>query len=226
MQPIVGRAGFLSRIYRKAHRLRTRKWRADRPARVVVRCQRQPFLRNDYPPTWRVALCIAEILDRPCLLWVKSVVLGAPARCQLLPPKRPEKSISKESTIVCHTFSELAEPSPEKDCYMAQWSARAPMRTIQILSWIALLAALAVYWNFGTFSPCGVLREVSRQHDSLAAVLPDSVVDLALAGQFGELSSGRCLAVLIGRPTNNVQTAISQTVQPAVPQSNRRRLHQ
>ena len=111
---------------------------------------------------------------------------------------------------------------------MARWPAQTSMRATQILSWIALLAALAVYLNFGTLSPCGVLREASRQRDSLAAVLPDSIVDLSLAGQFGELSPGRCLAVLIGEPTlNNVQTSVPQTAQPVVPQTrNRRRYHQ
>ena len=143
-----------------------------------------------------------------------------------------EKSISNKSTFVCHTFSDLlfiplsAEPSPE--------TANGTVASTDINashpnpSWIALLAALAVYLNFGTLSPCGVLREASRQRDSLAAVLPDSIVDLSLAGQFGELSPGRCLAVLIGEPTlNNVQTSVPQTAQPVVPQTrNRRRYHQ
>jgi hypothetical protein len=78
------------------------------------------------------------------------------------------------------------------------------MRTIQTLSGVVLLVAVAVYLNFGTILPCGVLREVSRQRDSLAAVLPDRIVDLALSGQFGELSPGRCLAVLIGKPLSYV----------------------
>jgi hypothetical protein len=58
------------------------------------------------------------------------------------------------------------------------------VRTIETLGGIAALIAVAVYWNFSTLSPCGILRESVRQRDGLAAVLPDSIVDLALAGQY------------------------------------------
>jgi len=53
------------------------------------------------------------------------------------------------------------------------------------------------YWIFGTLSPCGVLREIARQRDGFAAILPDGIVDLAIAAQYGEMSSGRCLVVLL-----------------------------
>jgi len=36
-----------------------------------------------------------------------------------------------------------------------------------------------------------------RQRDGLAAVLPDSIVDLALSGQYGALSPGRCIGILL-----------------------------
>ncbi len=52
-------------------------------------------------------------------------------------------------------------------------------------------------------------RESVRRHDGLAAVLPDSIVDLALAGQYGALSPGRCLAIL----TNNPSTPVPNTAQ-------------
>jgi hypothetical protein len=69
-----------------------------------------------------------------------------------------------------------------------------------------LAAALAgvVYFTFGTLSPCGVLREKIRQGDAVVALLPDSLLDLAITAQFGALSPGRCIALLF----NN------QTVQP------------
>ena len=73
---------------------------------------------------------------------------------------------------------------------------------------------VVVLWNFGTLWPCGVLREAARQRDSLAAVLPDSIVDLALAGQYGPLSPDHCLAILM----NNLGTPILSTVQSSRPQ--------
>jgi hypothetical protein len=96
------------------------------------------------------------------------------------------------------------------------------MRAIEALVATAAVVAGAVYWNFGTLSPCGVLRETLRQRDGLAAVLPDSVVDLALAGQYGELSPGRCLTILMNKLSTPIsktaQASRSQIVQP-VPQS-------
>jgi hypothetical protein len=83
------------------------------------------------------------------------------------------------------------------------------VRTIQTLGGVAALIALVVFWNFGTLSPCGVLREAARQRDSLAAVLPDSIIDLGLEGQYGPLSADRCLAVM----TRNLGTPILSTTQ-------------
>lgn len=89
------------------------------------------------------------------------------------------------------------------------------MRSIQTLGGVAALIAVLVYWDFGTLSPCGVLRETVRQRDGLAAVLPDSIVDLGLAGQYGALSPGRCLAVLM----NNLSTPAPNTAQASRPQT-------
>jgi len=92
------------------------------------------------------------------------------------------------------------------------------LRTIQSLGGIAVLIFVLVLWDFGTLWPCGVLREAARQRDSLAAVLPDSIVDLALAGQYGPLSSDRCVAILmknLGTPIlSSGQASRSQTMQP------------
>jgi hypothetical protein len=74
------------------------------------------------------------------------------------------------------------------------------VRAVGAFGAIAVAADASVYWNFGTLSPCGVLRETARQYDSLAAMLPDSAVDLWLTGQYGALSPGRCLAGLINHP--------------------------
>jgi hypothetical protein len=88
------------------------------------------------------------------------------------------------------------------------------VRTIQTLGGVAALIAVAVYWNFGTLSPCGMLRESVRQRDGLAAVLPDSIVDLALAGQYGALSPGRCLAILMNNLSTPVPNAAQASRQP------------
>ena len=95
------------------------------------------------------------------------------------------------------------------------------MQTVQSVLGVAALAAVLVYWNFGTISPCGVLREAVRQRDDLAAVLPDSIVDLGLVGQYGALSPGRCLAILMTNlrtPVPNVALASRPKVaQPTAP---------
>jgi hypothetical protein len=65
---------------------------------------------------------------------------------------------------------------------------------------IAVLIGVVVYLSFGTLSPCGILRENVRKHDGLAAVLPDGLVDAALAAQYGELSPGRCVSILLNGP--------------------------
>jgi hypothetical protein len=71
---------------------------------------------------------------------------------------------------------------------------------------LAAVMAGVVYFNFGTLSPCGLLREKVRHGDALAVVLPDSLIDLAITAQFGPLSPGRCIELWF----NN------QTVQPPV----------
>jgi hypothetical protein len=70
-------------------------------------------------------------------------------------------------------------------------------RAIRTITILAVLGAIVIYWTFGTLSPCGVLRESARQRDGLAAVLPDDIVDLAIAAQYGEMSQGRCMAILM-----------------------------
>lgn len=92
------------------------------------------------------------------------------------------------------------------------------MRIVQTLVGIAALAAAGAYLTYGKLSPCGMLREEVRKRDGLAAVLPDSIVDLALAGQYGELSPSRCLAVLI----NKMQAPPVQIAQASRPQTAQR----
>jgi hypothetical protein len=91
------------------------------------------------------------------------------------------------------------------------------VRLVQILVAAALLIAAVAYLNFSTLSPCGVLRETVRHRDGLAAVLPDSIIDLALSSQYGPLTPGRCLAVLMSNP-NTPHASRPQTAEPAAPQ--------
>jgi hypothetical protein len=86
------------------------------------------------------------------------------------------------------------------------------------VGFLAAMIAGVVYLNFGTLSPCGVLREKVRHADALAAVLPDSLVDLAITAQFGALSPGRCLELLFNNQTVQPPTQQPQAVaRPSVP---------
>jgi hypothetical protein len=91
---------------------------------------------------------------------------------------------------------------------------------------VAALVAVVVYWNFGTFSPCGVLREAARQRGDLAAIFPDGVIDFAFEAQFGEMSAKRCFAVLLEAVTSPVPTtgqASQLSMQPFAPRQGEQR---
>jgi hypothetical protein len=94
------------------------------------------------------------------------------------------------------------------------------VRTLETLGGVVVLVGAAVFFSFGTLSPCGVLRETVRQRDGLAAILPDSVVDLAIAGQYGALSPGRCLGILLEQRgvTKPAQASLQQAPQTPRPQ--------
>ena len=71
------------------------------------------------------------------------------------------------------------------------------MRTAQAVAGVAALFIYLIYWNFGTLSPCGVLRETVRQRDGLAATPLGSTVDVA--SQNGALSPTRCLSLFLSQ---------------------------
>ena len=107
---------------------------------------------------------------------------------------RPLRSLRK----FCVVVPGLRETHSQKTSVIDTTGQRGcPTRTIQALCGVAVFIAVVAFWNFGTLSPCGVLREAAQQRDSLAAVLPDSIVDLGLEGQYGPLSPDRCLAVMM-----------------------------
>lgn len=70
--------------------------------------------------------------------------------------------------------------------------------TLKTLGICAIIAIGAAFSNYGALSPCDALRETVRRQDSLARAMPDTVVDWGMTAQYGQLSPGRCLAVLVG----------------------------
>jgi hypothetical protein len=88
---------------------------------------------------------------------------------------------------------------------------------------VAALVAMVVYWNFGTFAPCSVLREAIRQRGDLVAIFPDGVIDFAFEAQFGEMSAKRCFAVLLEAVTSPVPTTGQLSMQPFAPRQGKQR---
>jgi hypothetical protein len=89
---------------------------------------------------------------------------------------------------------------------LARKADRSVRTVLRFVAAVATLVAVVVYWNFGTFSPCGVLREAMRQRDDAVAIFPDGVIDFAFEAQFGEMSAKRCFAVLLEAVTSRVPT--------------------
>jgi hypothetical protein len=110
---------------------------------------------------------------------------------------------------------------------LARKADRSVRTILRLVAVIAALVAGAVYWNFGTLSPCGVLREAIRQRGDLAAIFPDGVIDFGLEAQFGEMSANRCFAVLLENLTSPVptteQASQSQSTQPLAPRQAKQR---
>jgi len=105
----------------------------------------------------------------------------------------------------------------------ADRSVRALFRFAAV---IAAVVAVIVYWNFGTFSPCGVLREAIRQRSDLVAVFPDGAIDFAVEAQFGEMSAKRCFAVLleaIASPAPTAGQASQLSIQPLAPRQGKQK---
>jgi hypothetical protein len=94
----------------------------------------------------------------------------------------------------------------------ADRSVRAFLRFVAV---VAALVAVVIYWNFGTLSPCGVLREAIRERGDLVAIFPDGAIDFAFEAQYGEMSAKRCIAVLLEAVTWPVPTT-GQASQPSM----------
>jgi hypothetical protein len=69
------------------------------------------------------------------------------------------------------------------------WAQPMGATALKTLGIVAVLAAGAVYMNYGTLSPCGALRETVRKQDGSARILPDSVVDVVIESNGGSKRS-------------------------------------
>jgi len=98
---------------------------------------------------------------------------------------------------------------------LARKADRSVRTFLRFVTVVAALVAGVVYWNFGTLSPCGVLREAIRQRGDLVAIFPDGVIDFGFEAQFGEMSANRCLVTML----NNLILPIPATAQASRSQS-------
>ena len=109
---------------------------------------------------------------------------------------------------------------------LARRADRSVRTFLRFVAVVAAFVAVVVYWNFGTFSPCAVLREAIRQRGDLVAIFPDGVIDFAFEAQFGEMSAKRCFAVLLEAVTSPVPTtgqASQLSMQPFAPRQGKQR---
>lgn len=82
--------------------------------------------------------------------------------------------------------------------------------TVALLLVSAGVAATVLYLRYGTVQPCGILRERFRQQmvreggqlgGFVATAIPDNVLDGLLASQYGALTPGHCINLLVnGQP--------------------------
>jgi len=81
---------------------------------------------------------------------------------------------------------------------------------VLILVGVVAVAGVVLYLDYGTVAPCSILRERVRQqvvHEGgqlgsfVATAMPDNVLDGLIATQYGALSPGRCISLLVkGEP--------------------------
>lgn len=58
------------------------------------------------------------------------------------------------------------------------------------------IVAIGLYANYGTLEPCGMLRAKARNEEKLLALLPDNLLNAALATRFGPLTPLRCIQLM------------------------------
>lgn len=81
------------------------------------------------------------------------------------------------------------------------------MRSIVVAIVVLGFIAVGLWWRFGTVEPCGVLRERIRETAAangggfggfVASAMPDSVLNAAIAANYGSATPGACLSALLG----------------------------
>jgi hypothetical protein len=87
---------------------------------------------------------------------------------------------------------------------------------MKLLLVLAAVAAVALFAAFGTVAPCGMLREAERKQDGLAAILPDAIVDAALAAKYGSLTPGKCVGLLLSARSGSSSAPAAATQQRQV----------
>jgi len=81
------------------------------------------------------------------------------------------------------------------------------VRWIRILVVALVAGAGLLLFEYGTLSPCGMLRVEARQHAAqdgsgaalLTTAVSDSVLDTLLEARYGPLTPGRCLGLVLRR---------------------------
>lgn len=86
--------------------------------------------------------------------------------------------------------------------------------TLKTLGIFAALVAGAVFINYGTLSPCDALRETVRRQDSLARILPDALITVALEANHGPLTPIKCVGLLLNKQKTSVAGAPSPVAAP------------
>lgn len=79
--------------------------------------------------------------------------------------------------------------------------------TLVVLGSILGVLIVGLYLNFGSVTPCGILREQARMEAeregglaALASALSDRAIDALLAAQFGPMTPLRCIQIAMGGP--------------------------
>jgi hypothetical protein len=82
------------------------------------------------------------------------------------------------------------------------------MKIMLALVVILVAAGAGLLTRYGTLSPCGMLRQTTREQATrqggfaafIGTVTSDAVIDGMLAVQYGALTPGRCISILINPP--------------------------
>ena len=84
---------------------------------------------------------------------------------------------------------------------------------------IAGATGVVLYLRYGTVAPCSILRERVRQQATreggqfgsfIATALPDQVIDGLIAAQYGPLSPGHCIGLLLRGEPQHLAPAAQQ----------------